>query len=759
VRFNLPLSVFSGDLRQALISQHLFRMFSTKPLTGGGLGMGEVHPSLRKDFRPVAYFNPAVLTDASGKAAIEFKLPDTTTAYRVFAVVCNKGSGFVSGQRNMVVTKEFFIEPSPPRFFCPGDKAVFPLVVHNKTPGKGVAKLQAKGSDNMRLDILEPSFSIEPYSAALIKARAEIPGGMDQAVFLFQGKFEGEAGKFDDAVEMTMPVHSRFLPARRVKIGDFTKKTQIEASLPAELKTMNPSDVNQSDFRANLILSMNNWSKITPGLKYLLMYPFGCVEQTSSGVIPLAALRGLVQSGAVPGITVEEVDKFLKQGVNRLLSMQVASGGFSYWPGDLVPSWWASMYAMSALTLAREAGFDVPQDRMDKAVSFLRDGLFKKELPDSSRDYKWTNQYALFNLAANKALSAQELEPFLRDYASLDDMSKALVLLAANRINALPESKLVEMANKLHPKVDLSRIDFRHSSFREVALCLVAITEAKGSQEAADTLAGELLRGLKPDGIWHSTADTGWCLFALGKYFQGKKGEKPATAVVKISYDGAKPVEVQVSDASAQVEIDVRKLLETGRISLESDSKHLITYTLSMTYPDLVNDPAKLSKGFTLTKRIENLNGKDEIRVGDVVRVKLEVGLSDPTETRYYQGGFQYLALEDPVPAGLVPINPELKTEGVSKEEADRNSDSDSGPRYYSGYVSAFTPSFSEFRDDGVRVFKNMAWSGRYYYSYLARAVSEGDFWMRGSRISLMYDPDVFGRTPGQPMKILPVEK
>ncbi|MBI4961782.1 MAG: hypothetical protein HY913_00760 [Desulfomonile tiedjei] len=70
-----------------------------------------------------------------------------------------------------------------------------------------------------------------------------------------------------------------------------------------------------------------------------------------------------------------------------------------------------------------------------------------------------------------------------------------------------------------------------------------------------------------------------------------------------------------------------------------------------------------------------------------------------------------------------------------------------------------FSPDFSEFRDDGVRVFKDRAWSGTFQYSYLARAVAEGDFWMRGSRVSLMYDPDVFGRTSGEMVKILPLEK
>jgi hypothetical protein len=105
------------------------------------------------------------------------------------------------------------------------------------------------------------------------------------------------------------------------------------------------------------------------------------------------------------------------------------------------------------------------------------------------------------------------------------------------------------------------------------------------------------------------------------------------------------------------------------------------------------------------------------------------------------------------VPAGIVPINSELKTEGVEEEKASRD-------RGYSGDgYSNFTPNYFEFRDDAVRVFKNYAWTGRFKYSYLARAVAEGDFWMPGSGISLMYDPDTFGKTLGGRVRILSGEK
>jgi uncharacterized protein YfaS (alpha-2-macroglobulin family) len=102
----------------------------------------------------------------------------------------------------------------------------------------------------------------------------------------------------------------------------------------------------------------------------------------------------------------------------------------------------------------------------------------------------------------------------------------------------------------------------------------------------------------------------------------------------------------------------------------------------------------------------------------------------------------------------MVPINSELKTEGVL---AEHQTTGERG-RWRDGFYD-FTPTYVEFRDDRVRVFKNTAWPGLYRYSYLARATTDGDFWMRGSRISLMYDPDRFGKTKGHDVKILSTGK
>jgi uncharacterized protein YfaS (alpha-2-macroglobulin family) len=751
-KFNLPLAVFSGDLRLDLISQDLFRVFSTRPLTGGGVGLGEVSPTLRKDFRPVAYFNPAVITDASGRATVEFKLPDTTTAYRVYAVVCDKGPGFVSGQRNMVVTKEFFIEPSLTRFLIPGDTVTFPVALHNKTKEKGDVSLQIKGSPDLNVRLAQSRLQMEPMSSSVVHGAAQVKGGAAQGVITTEGKFSGDPNTYSDAIQQTVPIHSRFLPVRYMKLGSFKEKTDLVAKLPQALKGLSPDSLTSEDFQVRLSLSFTNWSKLGPGLKYLLAFPYGCIEQTSSGIIPLAGLHGLVKSETIPGVTVEAVDKFLKGGVERLLSMQLPSGGFSYWPGQNEISDWGTLYATFALVNARNAGLDVPEERLNKAFQFIREQIFSKEnSEENNRMQAWTLQMGLWCLAEGQSITPQEFEEFFKRFHAVNNQDKAFLLLTAKKIGYSTPENLTKLLRSLDPKPDPARAQYYDSTYREIAACLMAAVELGTAPKKADEWAGMLLQGLKPDGRWFSTADTGWCLLALSEYYRSQPADKTKVDQVtfRISY-GDRKADLRVPETGADLELDAQKVLEHPNIRIEADTKRLANYTLYITYPDVVKDPAELSRGFSLTKRIENLSGQDEIRVGDVVRVILNISIEDSLR-KPKSKLFEYLALEDPVPAGIVPINPEFKTEGVEKEPEQQESFDYDGTQ--------FRPDYSEFRDDGVRLFKDRAWSRTFKYSYLARAVAEGDFWMRGSRISLMYDPEYFGKTLGQRVKILPAVK
>jgi uncharacterized protein YfaS (alpha-2-macroglobulin family) len=367
------------------------------------------------------------------------------------------------------------------------------------------------------------------------------------------------------------------------------------------------------------------------------------------------------------------------------------------------------------------------------------------------RDQPWAKYLAVFNLSVGGVLTAAELQPFLETYDSLDDQARAFLLLAAIKTGALPRKEIGDRIGKLGEALDPKQNDYYNSSFRTAAVCLMAAVEANAASEKAAYWAGYLLKNLRPEGRWYSTADTGWCLLSLAAYLKGKEPPAGQTIPCKIHIGAPKPVELAVSAASTDVEIDPYKLLSAGKVAIEATRQGLVNYTLSVVHPDTEKDPAKLSKGFALRKTMENLNGKDEIRIGDIVRITLEVQI-DPS-IRSQRGYWEYVALEDPVPAGLVPISSELATEGVMRENEKASEQS----RWRDGYYD-MEPTYREFRDDGVRVFKDRAWAGHYRFTYLARAAAEGDFWMRGSRVSLMYNPDYYGKTVGRRVRVLPAE-
>jgi uncharacterized protein YfaS (alpha-2-macroglobulin family) len=122
------------------------------------------------------------------------------------------------------------------------------------------------------------------------------------------------------------------------------------------------------------------------------------------------------------------------------------------------------------------------------------------------------------------------------------------------------------------------------------------------------------------------------------------------------------------------------------------------------------------------------------VKVGAMVRVRVTV--SSP-ETR------NHLAIDDPVPAGLEPLNTKLVTSGgVPKKGPGRGE-----PRDVDDW---WRPSFRETRDDRVLVFIDNLYPGPASFNYLARATTAGTFVVPGTTAEEMYEPEIAARlAPG----------
>jgi len=112
--------------------------------------------------------------------------------------------------------------------------------------------------------------------------------------------------------------------------------------------------------------------RFTSSIQYLLSYPYGCIEQTTSKIMPLLYFNDLAKIVQPEIFGTRGHEYFIQEGIAKISGMQQPSGAFQYWPGGGNAYPWASIYATHALVEARKAGYWIADEVYDKAIEFLR---------------------------------------------------------------------------------------------------------------------------------------------------------------------------------------------------------------------------------------------------------------------------------------------------------------------------------------------------------------------------------------------------
>ncbi|MDP6418431.1 MAG: MG2 domain-containing protein [Candidatus Krumholzibacteria bacterium] len=689
--FQLPLNVEVYEQNLALMRQSFARVLGAKEMTGGdggsatGAGKSLSEATLRKDFRPVAAYHPALRVAKGEACVVDIPLPDDLTSYRIYALACDRSDGLLSVERELRVEKKFRLEAGLPRFLCRGDRIHFPVAGISLAPGTSPIEVLVEETGDLRFANTAAKKNCEGQSA-LLYFDAEAP-----KVGTSQVDFAARRGEQGDRVREEIPVHSPSVLERHFFHGVFRDSLTRKLSLDPELKV--PENADPGEWNARLTLSASPFLRLRPGLAYLLRYPYGCIEQTSSRLLGLLGFRSALKSGLLPGVDAGESDAMILSGVERILSMQCEDGGFGYWPGAKKTHAEGTLYALSALSLARESGMEVDAAAMEGALAWLGKNLLNSRTSMSRTMALW-----ILAREGKSLLADKHMQKVLRERPTLSLEGQCYLALAHRKL--YPEIALTKI---LSLPVGKERRTYFRPAWRPRALSLMLANA--GGHGNPDEIAEDLLKGMSRRGLWTSTADTGWALLALVPHFAGSLSS------------GFSPGEHRVLD------LDLQEILKTGTFSLWDPLQKPLYYELEVTHPRGLQT-AEAGGGITLQREIRNLNGEPEYRVGDLVEISLSLKLERGQD-------YPYLAIEDRLPAGLVAINSALATEEVPESETQGQQG-----------IRDLNPSYFEIRDDRVQVFRNRIWSGSWEFRYFARVICEGDFAHPPAMASLMYEPN-----------------
>jgi alpha-2-macroglobulin len=686
-------------------------------LIGDAKGGPPALDGLRKNFLACAFWNATLRTDGQGHVHAEFAAPDSLTRYRVIAIAASRKNQFGSGETAIEINKPVMIEASLPRFGNFGDKLVLRAVVHNNTDTAGEADVElqldatAKGTETKR-HINVPAKGSVPidFAAELIAT--------GHAQWRWSVRFTGGAsGELTDALQSDLEVNYPAPLVREVQ----TKR--IEAN-DAELARISDPQILEGNGKVDVNVANTRATEIREALRQLLHYPYGCVEQTTSSMLPWLTVRDLRERIPEMNKSDAEVAEVVKRGVTMLLSMQTSSGGLSYWPGGSRPMLWGSAYGGLALVLAQKQKFSVPEAETKKLLGYLSEQL--RGTAKDATGYGLSDRcLAVYTLALAGKPEPAYHELLFQKRAKLSAEDRALLALAILESHG-PKSMVDELLKPAQSS-DGYLDQFFGSIARENALYLMVWLRHQPASPRVDELATELF-SRRSNGHWSTTQANAWSVLALSAYLRKiETGDHNASGEVRWNKNAAW-FSVSDSDPVATTSFPVRGDGATEPIRITKTGGKVYTETTAEAVPKLIEQPAQ-NRGYTIVRRYTKLgdNGKlspaENLRVGDRVLVTLDITV--PRRATY-------LAVVDPLPGVFEAINPVFKSQEVVAGET-------LGTEWVSDY--------KELRTDRALFFADLLYPGQYTLRYLARVISAGDTIAPSAKIEEMYHPERMGTT------------
>jgi uncharacterized protein YfaS (alpha-2-macroglobulin family) len=744
-----PLSIQTSETRLHVVGR---REYGEKgeDTGGGGEKMLAASPALtevelRGDFKSTAFWNPSLITNDQGEAGVTFELPANLTSFRVMAVAQTADSEFGRGDDTFRVSKPLQLQPSLPRFARSGDKFEAGAVVRNLSDRKGTVNLEMEARNIICPDASVRTFELGPGEAreVLFPFQAESPG-------LARLAFRARMGEETDGLEIKLPVQLP-RPTESVALSGQVKDA-------AEERIRIPGDAFLEESFLDVQASPTALSGLKGSLDYLKNYPYLCLEQRLSAVLPYLVASKVIFDFKLSPMEEPAVRKFVHVMLRDVYGYQKEEGAFGLWPDGNWTSPYLTCYSIFALVKAREAGYEIDASRLDQAAQFLVDWL-REDFGSGRhlyevRSWKTTRAFALYDLALLGRPEPAYAEKLFAERDDLPVFGRALLLKALHygkgtlRAQNMLLDELLNMvkvtpADAHFEEGESAGLGWVYSSnLRTTAFVLQTLIEIGSDHPLVPQIARWIV-DKRRSGHWHSTQENFYVFYALNDFFRTYEKERPDFAF-KMTLDARTLLEGSFKGLDAGIKTVRMKLSAhpAGKelpLAVRKDGDGTLYYTARMTYAPGQKLEAR-DEGISVLKHLESLDGKSvqTVKAGSLVVVAVDVVMP--------QEGL-FIVVDDPLPAGFEAVNPSFLTE--SEEQLRKLDKIDEGDeRWWEGFHHV------EMRDDRVLLFADSLTAGLHTHRYLARALTFGTFLAPGTKVEEMYSPEVFGRGAEQTVAI-----
>ncbi|WP_264526224.1 alpha-2-macroglobulin family protein [Flavobacterium sp. N502536] len=669
---------------------------------GGDQDLGGGKAKKANRFKPVVlYYGPFKLEKGQTKAH-QLKLPKYIGSVRTMVVAGDAStSAYGSVEKATPVKSPLMVLASLPRKISPSEKVTLPVTVFATEKNIKRVTLQLKTSNGLKvmgsaaqsLNFTQPDEKMAYFNLVVGSAT----GIAKVQVIATSGK---ERSVYDVEIDMTNP--------------NPVTNTYTDVVLPPNStktitwKTFGVSGSNKARLEVSSMPTIN----LNGRLQYLIQYPHGCVEQTTSSVFPQLFLSDIVDlDNTRKGI----IQKNITAGITKLGSFQLPSGGLSYWQGNTTADDWGSSYAGHFLIEAEKKGYVLPINFKSKWISYQQ-----KEAKQWRFEAKYGNDlaqaYRLYTLAlaGNADLSSMNR---LRETKGISNESK--LRLAAAYVLAGQKSAGQNLL--LHASIDNESNEYNYyyygSSERNRAMALETML-LLGQTQKAFTMASKLAKEMSTN-QWMSTQTTAYCLYAMSKF---------------AASNGPKGINLQFSKNGKGETINTQKTIADRSLVVQAGANSVVLKNLknNTVYVRVLNTGILPIGQENAIQSDVSANIIFKNRKGSVINVsKISQGtefVAEVTVRNQRNESVQNVALSQILPSGFEIVNTRFTDYGdATNNIADYIDIRDDRTNFYFGMKARETKVF--------RILLNASYLGNYY--------------LPGLQCEAMYDNTFLARTKG----------
>ncbi|MCY4640063.1 MAG: hypothetical protein OXC94_06955 [Chloroflexi bacterium] len=660
----------------------------------------------------------------------------------------------------LLVTQPLLVRPALPRFLRVGDELALRTLVHNRSAEARdlTVTIEAEGV------VLDTGAAltrrVEPWRSAVFAWPAR---AVDEGTATVRFGASASGGDVD-AVELRIPVHLD-VTAETVATGGVVEDTPAVEALYLPDYVIAGKGSLELSVQASLLGALDGE-----------LHHFSPRERESNVRIASRVVATVaVQRASVGGLTEARAAQ-LRKDLGALVERQQRDGGWAWCHPCTRTDLWVTGWVLVALGEARDAGYAIPPYAYDQASALI--GTFVQRKTDIERpgspDQHAFLLYALAS-AANDGGEVGELArrqaPLLLELieehrAGLTSWGRAYLLLgllaggqgadhqaARVLLNDLGATA-VASANGNHWEDERAAGSMHNSSVRATALVLQALAEVAPRHPLIEETVRWLVTA-RAGGRWETSVERAQSMASLGAFAE-LTGETRGVYDYRVLLNTRRLLaghfDVPGRDYREVVTVRLGELPtgEVSRVQLEREagSEGRMYYGLTLRYVTPSRHIEALNRGFAVSHRYTALDDPGRAITsaspGDIVRVTVTVVA--PADRLFAR-------VEDFLPAGLEPIDPELD---IVSARVRQQLDEDQRQARLAGSPADYAPWYGwyyspwdqvDLRDDRLVLLADRLPRGVHEYVYYARATTPGDFFVAPARAEEAYFPEVFGRS------------